>query len=210
MNIFTFLTVILAIPSFFKNIHRELYEEGQNSENSYLFEYLSNAMNSFDRFLNNLYIVIGSSVMASVIDPENPEEKAGRIFTEFEESYHEFYSDFRRLLDSIIKEKERFSAESGAVQGIADLFPVWFSGNLPDPTTLMEWLSRDDNPYLNNERVFCNTMRGSVTSFAQRELGVRDFSPQEIINDLLVSVDQLAGILGLACISYMGSMKVRE
>jgi len=208
MNIVTFLTVFSTLPSFFKNIQQRLYDDEEVSENSYLFEYLSDAMSSFDRSLNNLYIVIGSSMMASVIDPDNPEEKADRIFREFEESYREFSADFRRLFDGILKEKGRLSAELGNDWNVAELFSASLSEKGVDVKTLPEWFIRDDNPYLNNERVFYHTMTEFFKSFAKRELGVKDFSLQEIINDLSVSGVQLAGILGLTCISLMASIKV--
>mgnify|MGYP001198260095 CR=1 FL=1 len=208
MKNITLLTVILTIPSFFKDVYTRLYEDGQDPSNSYLIEYLSDARNSFNRFINNFYIIIGSSVLASIIDPEDPEKKADQVFSEFEESYRQFNSDLRRLLDGIFAEKERLSGGSGIDWDIAELISGTIKENRLNTDILTEWLASEDNPYVNNERVYYRTLSRYVKSFAKKELGLEEFSIQETMNDLLHSADQLAGVIGLASISLIGSMKV--
>ena len=187
MRILSFLSIIAAMPSFFGMVHEKLYGPSQEiADDDSVFALLSKTENSFDIFLKNLTLLMGTSLLGMVSDPPDAEEKAEKIFSEFKCSYSEFITNFKNLVDCLSSHKSAFKDSFGS-----DWFRVEnLKKGFEKPEVDWDYISEKralicDSSILKNERRFNSRLFEKMRGFVTKELGAEDFEPFSLISEFL-------------------------
>jgi hypothetical protein len=214
MRIISFLSIIAALPSFFGMVHEKLYGPSQNiTPDDSLFALLSKTERSFDNFLKNLTLLIGTSVLGMIADPPDAEEKAERLFFEFRESYEIFVSDFKALINCISVHKstvqESFGSDWFRIENLKNAFE--------NPGVDWNYISYKktlicDSPILKNKRNFNSRLALKMKDFVSKELGADGFESFSLLSEFLDNSESLnpaAGYL-IKLMSYSDNQKGEE
>ncbi|EHQ35088.1 hypothetical protein [Methanoplanus limicola] len=176
MRIFSFVSVLAALPAFFLMLYEKIYSaedagEAQKSVRNPLIK----AWDSFERFMNSFYVVVGSSVLGLIIDPPDAEKKADVIFDEFRNNYSEFLKDFKALLDEINRHREGLRQSLDGEWTNIDYLRGAFEEKRPDWDSIAaRGTFVYENPVTSNERRYSNRMLSGMKSFLEDEVKISD------------------------------------
>jgi len=176
MRIFSFVSVLLALPAFFLMLYEKIYSaenagEAQKSVRNPLIK----AWDSFERFMNSFYVVVGSSVLGLIMDPPDADKKADIIFNEFKTNYFEFIKDFKALLDEIHHHRESLKQSLDGEWTNIDYLRSAFDEKRPDWDSIAaKGTFVYENPVTSNERRYSNRMLSGMKGFLENEVKITD------------------------------------
>ena len=110
------MSIMAAMPAFFLLVHEKLYSDGVGKKEvpDTVFTHLSRTESAFDELTKCSTMLVGSSVLGFIADPPNAKEKADQVFTEFKESYRNFFREFREFVDCLAAPRARYPVSSAA------------------------------------------------------------------------------------------------
>ncbi|UUX93752.1 hypothetical protein [Methanoplanus endosymbiosus] len=176
MRIFSFVSVLATLPAFFLMLYERIYSaedagEAQNSVKNPLIK----AWDSFERFMNSFYVVVGSSVLGLILDPPDAEKKADIIFDEFKANYFEFIKDFKFLLDEINHHRESLRQSLEGEWTNIDYLRSAFEEKRPDWDSIAaKGTFVYENPVSSNERRYSHRMLSGMKGFLENEVNISD------------------------------------
>lgn len=200
MRIISFMSIMAAMPAFFLLVHEKLYSDGVGKKEvpDTVFTHLSRTEAAFDELTKCSTMLVGSSVLGFIADPPNAKEKADQVFTEFKESYRNFFREFREFVDCLAAHKSAVSGFFGGEWLKIEQYKSLFEKPHLDWDVINE--SSDiicESAFLKNKRDYNSRLADNMKGFIAEEFGMNSLDPNTITGMILnnVSMSSLSDCL---------------
>jgi len=166
----------------------KLWEQGKLRKElaEILEEPLRNLQNSLDSFFNNHSLCFGASLVGLFFEPFEPEKKAKEFFSNFERSYDQLIKDLKRLVKYINAHKEEFKECFKKDWLAIEAFVEAFKAEKPDWYLLLHHreMEKAIAKELKKEKRFIKELDKNFEEF-NRRTGIDSVIPKHQITSIL-------------------------